>query len=98
MERVSPTLTILRIPDELILEVRASGPYSSIEWRRNGVAGGLNSFLLNFDEILRLPTTTANDLGVFQVALNSTISGQARLTLEFIVIEPGIFRVCIHTC
>ena len=78
LERVSPRVIVLDPPEKLVIETRASGGYRQFDWQRNG-----NPFTLaqgqpftatlqefpNFFEIFVRDTTTANDLGVYEVDL-----------------------------
>ena len=92
------SIIILRPPDKLVLEVRATGQYNLIEWRRNGVAFGffpdsafrvmLFQELPNFFEIFVREPTTRDDLGVFAVTLSPTIT--TTRIINFAVVEAGI--------
>ena len=78
LERVSPQIIVLDPPEKLVIETRASGGYQQFDWQRNG-----NVFTLtqgqpftvalqefpNFFEIFVRESTTANDLGVYEVEL-----------------------------
>ena len=94
-ERVSPSsIIILRPPDKLVLEVRATGRYDLIDWRRNGAAFFSSNFLValqdlpNFFEIFVREPTTRDDLGVFAVTLSPTITMAE--VIHFAVVEAGI--------
>ena len=78
LERVSPRVIVLDPPEKLVIETRASGGYRQFDWTKNN-----NPFTLalgqpftvtlqefpNFFEIFVRDTTTANDLGVYEVDL-----------------------------
>ncbi len=94
---MSPSTTILRVPEKLLLEVRATGRYDFIDWIRNGNVQGVpgGSFnptvqqLPHFNEIYVKHTTDATDLGVYEVALDSSgLTLPSRI--EFAVIAPGM--------
>ena len=82
LERISLQVIVLDPPEKLVLETRASGGYSQLEWNRNGNpfrtaenTGSLSPFIItlqefpNFFEIFVRDNTTANDLGVYEVEL-----------------------------
>ena len=95
---MSPSsIIILRPPDKLVLEVRATGQYNLIEWRRNGF--GFSIFpgsgfsitlqeLPNFFEIFVREPTTRDDLGVFTAELSPSIT--ASEVINFAVVGAGI--------
>ena len=95
---MSPSsIIILRPPDKLVLEVRATGRYTLIEWRRNGVRFSLypgSSFPVtfqefpNFFEIFVRAPTTRDDLGVYSVTLSPTITTTD--FINFAVVGAGI--------
>ena len=95
---MSPSsIIILRPPDKLVLEVRATGRYNLIEWRRNGVAFSFSpgseftvtlQELPNFFEIFVREPTTRDDLGVFTAELSPALT--TREFINFAVIEAGI--------
>ena len=72
-ERVSPRVIVLRPPEKLVIETRASGGYGQLDWNRNQNPFGSSSFTVtlqefpNFFEIFVREPTTANDLGVYCV-------------------------------
>ena len=96
---MSPSsIIILRPPDKLVLEVRATGRYNLIEWRRNGVAFGffpgsafrvmLFQELPNFFEIFVREPTTRDDLGVFYAELPPAVTTTD--IINFAVVGAGI--------
>ena len=92
---MSPSsIIILRPPDKLVLEVRATGQYNVIEWRRNTASFFSSTFpvtlqeLPNFFEIFVREPTTRDDLGVFTVILSPTISMTE--VINFAVVGAGI--------
>ena len=92
---MSPSsIIILRPPDKLVLEVRATGRYNLIEWRRNTASFFSSNFpvtlqeLPNFFEIFVREPTTRDDLGVFTAALVPSVTTTE--VINFAVIEAGI--------
>ena len=95
---MSPSsIIILRPPDKLVLEVRATGRYTLIEWRRNGVGFSVfpgSSFpvtlqeLPNIFEIFVREPTTRDDLGVFTAELNPAVT--VTDFIHFAVVGAGI--------
>ena len=77
LERVSPATVVLNPPEKLVLEVEASGAYSTIRWDRNGEEFSTTEgagFQVqqpeefpNFYEIFVRDPTTADDLGIYDV-------------------------------
>ncbi len=99
LEGVSPTTTILRVPEKLVLEVRATGQYDFIDWFRNGNIQGTGDFnptiqqLPHFNEIYVKQETNVTDLGVYNVELLS-LSGLTRPPrINFAVVAPGMSLV-----
>ena len=90
LEAVSPSKVILRPPEKLILQVRATGRYNFIEWSVNGGQPVLNpERFTDFGEVY-VRDTTASDLGLYEVGL-ALLPGQASPTeVDFFVIEPGM--------
>ena len=95
---VSPSIIILRPPENLVLEITPSGRYFLPSWSRNGIIFGNNRFkstpsrgIVDFGDIYFSDSTTEEDLAEYEVFLNSApSSGQAtpdRIT--FTVIAPG---------
>ena len=88
LERVSSQVIILDPPEKLVLETRASGGYRRIRWMRNGSPASFvtrtdpfftrvpEEFASFFEIFVREPTT-ARDLGVYRVNLQST-AGQTQ--------------------
>ena len=79
LERVSPRVIVLDPPEKLVLETRASGGYRQFDWTKNGLAfttaqGQPFTVTLqefpNFFEIFVRESTTADDLGVYEVELS----------------------------
>ena len=82
LERISPQVIVLDPPEKLVIETRASGGYSQLEWNRNGNpfriaenTGSLSPFIVtlqefsNFFEIFVREPTTTDDLGVYEMEL-----------------------------
>ena len=91
--RISAALITLRPPEKLVLEVSASGGYSSIVWTRDGntlgtsSAPALLSEFTHFFEIFVREPTTASDLGNYEIAY----SGAGGLGTTIIVIAVGTY-------
>ena len=88
---MSPSTVILRPPEKLVLQIRATGRYNFIEWSVNG---GQPVFIperfADFGEVYIRDNTTASDLGLYEVDL-ALLSGQTSPDeVEFFVIEPGM--------
>ena len=92
-ERISPAVIFLRPPEKLVLEVSASGGYSSIVWSRGGntlgttAAPALLSEFTHFFEIFVRELTTASDLGVYDIFY----SGTGGLGATIMVIAEGTY-------
>lgn len=92
--RESPSMIAIQPPEKLALEIRASGGYSFIQWKRNSITHGLPGFtspesFTHFGEIYVVANTTVNDLGTYLVLLGPGI-GQRRP-------DPIIFTVKFQT-
>ena len=83
IERVSPEMTILIIPNPLYLEVRTSG--SSITWYRNGAPLQLSE-TINWDEIYYKQSTSIDDLGLYKVEVTRRTEV---MSVEFKILQPG---------
>ncbi len=96
---MSPSTTILSVPEKLVLEVRATGRYDFIDWIRNGNIQGTGSFnptvqqLPHFNEIYVQETTSAADLGVYEVQFLSFSGLTPPSRIEFAVVAPGMSLV-----
>ncbi len=98
---MSPSTTILHVPEKLLLEVRATGRYDFIEWFRNGEIQGVSGGSFNptvqqrphFNEIYVKQTTSAADLGVYEIALLSFSGLTPPPRVEFAVVVPGMSLV-----
>ncbi len=90
VEAVPPTTVILRPPEPLVLQVRASGRYFNIEWSVNGVfiTTPVTRFV-HFREVYIRDTTSMSDLGLYEVGLAETGGQAVPDEVEFFVIEPG---------
>ena len=91
-ERVSPIVVFIIPPEKLVLEVSASGGYSSIVWSRDGNALGtpaapavLSEFTHFFEIFVREPTTTS-DIGLYDISY----SGAGAIGAGIIVTSPGM--------
>ncbi len=101
---MSPAITILHIPEKLVLEVRATGQYDFIDWTRNRDLQGISDFnptiqqLPHFNEIYVKQTTNATDLGVYEV----TFLPPSPIRAMLLVIASGTyihifsFEVCSY--
>ncbi len=96
---MSPSTTILRVPEKLVLEVRVTGRYDFIDWVRNGNLQGTGNFnptiqqLPHFNEIYVKQTTDAADLGVYEVDFVSLSGLTPPPRVEFAVVAPGMSLV-----
>ena len=96
IERLSPSIVVLRFPQELVLEVATTGSFDHIEWRRNGDLSGHGGFFPHFSQFphfremyVKEPTITAN-LGVYEASLQHSLSGQTGVeSVEFTVVTLG---------
>ncbi len=89
LEAESPTTIILRPPEALVLQVRTSGRYLSIQWVVNGVIPTTPERFVHFNEVYIRGTTTVSDLGLYEVSLALNSGQQAPDEVEFLVIESG---------
>ena len=108
LESVSPTAIVLRPPEKLVLEVRATGRYNFINWKRNGASfasGGafqpqIPEEFPHFYEIYVHEPTNTDDLGLYEVELVPSLGQQATNEVDFAVITPGrgtIFTPITHS-
>ena len=96
---------MLRPPEKLVLEVRATGRYNFIEWFRNGAsfsAGGafrpqIPKEFPHFFEIYVRESTTTDDLGLYEVYLVPSLGQQSPDEVEFSVATPGRGAILIST-
>ena len=96
---VSPSIIILRPPEDLVLEITPSGRYFFTSWNKNGRAFGATGFentpsrgIVDFGDIYYSDNTTEDDLAEYEVVINpAPSSGQAPLSdrIAFTVIAPG---------
>ena len=92
LTRISPSVKVLRPPEPLVLEIITSGRYSSSVWARNGSSQGSSEFapspsaFVHFGDIYHVPSTSVQDLGVYDVTLSRQ---QGSRSTNFIVIAPG---------
>ena len=93
---MSPDTTIiLRPPEQLVIETRLTGGYQTIDITRNGLRISdpemimEPQFIVDFGEIYLVTSTTASDLGVYDVEPRA-LGGQTFLgDVRFFVVEPG---------
>ena len=89
--RISPPVIFLVPPEKLVLEVSASGGYSSITWSKDGSALGTTaapasiSEFTNFFEIFVREPMTTSDYGTYDISY----SGQGGVGTEILVAQPG---------
>ena len=95
LEKVSSEVIFLRPPENLVIEVKATGLYRSIQWTKDGT---LMTHLQpqqfpNYNEILVYGTTTQDDLGLYEVSVHIANPFQRLVPteLDFIVVSPGKF-------
>ena len=92
LERVSPKLIYLCLPEKLVIEVKATGRYLNILWQKNGAPLTVQSEQFpNFNEILVIDVTSSDDLGLYEVNLRPVnIQQQVQPSdLDFFVVPPG---------
>ena len=102
VERVSPAVIILRPPEKLVIEVRTSGEYLLLNWRKNENQFGTSNFQVmvpdefpKFFEILVRDNTTDDELGIYRVlpTLANANTGTHTIVpgsgVEIAVIAPG---------
>ena len=95
MDRISPFVTILHHPDKLVLQIRSTGAYQSINWFRNGqmllgATGPLPDTFVHFGDIYVVDDTTVDDLGVYEVYLTGKSSLQRTSNVTyFVAVEQG---------
>ena len=82
IERVSPEVIILRPPEKLVIEVKVSGDYGVLFWRKGTISQPIPGLmepqeLPNFYEIFVRDNTTVEDVGIYIVTpqLKSGTSG-----------------------
>ena len=93
MERISSFVTILHLPDKLVLQIRASGPYQHVQWSRNGqiILGGVDPLpetFSHFGDIYVINNTTMNDLGIYEAQL-ILLNGQPADVISFVAVKQG---------
>ena len=93
MERVSPEVILLRPPEKLVIEVKASGRFRRVNWLKNGVLiPHIQEDFLNHYEIFFREQTSMDDLSLYEVLLfPGPPFNQLQLPIElnFIVTSPG---------
>lgn len=80
-----------------MLEVRTSGRYGSIEWRKNGISVGNSTFLPNdaniahFGEVYYVKSIGVSDFGVYDVTLSLVEMDQVSpVRIQFTVTQYGM--------
>ena len=104
IEALSPSDIILQPTERLVLEVRASGRYRLLEWRRNGILGFFvrdNRFLPNrqnfahFLEIYFSELVGVSGFGVYDIQLSLEEPTQMQPEgVQFTVTQYGM-KICI---
>lgn len=92
LEKISPTITFITPPEKLVLEIRTSGPFRHIRWKRNGIflSKSPERIIAHFGEIYVKNNTNLQALGKYDVSLVPAASGQAvPPMLSFFVVLPG---------
>ena len=93
LERVSPEVILLRPPEKLVIEIKATGRYRNILWNKNGIPLTLQPQQFpNYNEILVYGTTTQDDFGLYEVGLraaNLLTQRNIPSQLDFTVVPPG---------
>ena len=93
VQAVSPTNIVLHPTEKLVLEVRASGRYESIEWQKNGI-NIFDSILpdsesfAHFVEVYYNEFIGVSDYGVYNVTLTSVdMTQMPPVGVQFTVIQ-----------
>ena len=90
LRRISSKYTYITLPETLMLEVMAFGPFESIEWTRNGFEAGPPEITLSDSgEVLVENITTAQSFGRYEVSVNPEENYRAPPPLSFFVLPPG---------
>lgn len=93
LERVSPEVILLRPPEKLVIEVKASGRFARIDWQKNGVLiTKTPEEFPSHSEIFVRELTSMADLTLYEVSLfPASPVTQIALPdeLDFIVTSPG---------
>ena len=90
-ERVSPRVIVLRPPEKLVIEIRASGGYGQLDWARNQNPFGSSSFTVtlqefpNFFEIFVREPTNPSDVGVYEAEAGPEIDFTVTPYSEYIM-------------
>ena len=103
-ERVSPEVIILRPPEKLVIEVRVSGDYEVLSWRKGVVDQPIPGImepqeLPNFYETFVRDNTTDEDVGLYIVTPQFKFGTLSLYTVipsggvDFAVIPPGRLQV-----
>ena len=90
---MSPSDTITRLTEKLVLEVRTSGRYRAIEWRRNGilVSDSNDDNLAHFGEVYIDEVIGISDFGVYDVTLSLVETSQVSpMMVQFTVTQYGM--------
>ena len=94
---------MLRPPEKLVLEIRATGQYNFINWKRNGASftsGGAFQAQIpeefpHFFEIYVHEPINTDDLGLYEVELVPSPGQQAPDEVDIAVIAPGRENILI---
>ena len=90
---MSPSDTVTRLTEKLVLEVRTSGRYRAIEWRRNGilVSDSNDDNLAHFGEVYIDEDIGISDFGVYDVTLSLVETSQVSpMMVQFTVTQYGM--------
>ena len=90
---MSPSDTVTRLTEKLVLEVRTSGEYRAIEWRRNGilVSDSNDDNLAHFGEVYIDEDIGISDFGVYDVTLSLVETSQlSPMMIQFTVTQYGM--------
>lgn len=95
LQRMSPDFIVLRPPEKLVLETKASGRYEKIVWSRNGVEYGEPGFAVSmpqefpeFYEMFVRDPTSSDDFGVYSVTLTLVNGSQQECSQTNITVIP----------
>ena len=94
---MSPTSIVLRPPQKLVLEARATGRYVFFDWSKDGISYSSGTTFLpqfpeefpHFFEIYVVDPTTIDDMGLYEVTVAPNAGQQSPDEIEFTVIAPG---------
>ena len=100
IEPVTPTTIIITPPEKLVLEIKTTGRFWFIQWRRNAdplfLPNDAPNFV-HFGDIYYTNMTTMQDLGIYEAVLEPDFGGtgiQYVMRIAFAVFPRGIAVLC----